>query len=89
MKNGSIMVEAPGVLANDTDPDGDPLTAKLMTAPKHGKVVMSPQGAFYYRPDMDYVGDDEFFYQPFDGTTYSANAGRVSIVVIPPLEKKP
>ena len=86
--NTVMKIEAPGVLANDRDPDGDRLTAKLMTPPKHGKVILAPDGSFYYQPDADYVGDDEFFYQPFDGQTYSANAGRVSIIVIPPLSAR-
>ena len=29
----ALTVAAPGVLANDTDPDGDPLTAALVTGP--------------------------------------------------------
>ena len=31
-----LTVSAPGVLANDTDVDGDPLTAVLVTGPTHG-----------------------------------------------------
>ena len=29
---------APGVLKNDSDADGDPLTARLVTGPSHGKL---------------------------------------------------
>ena len=31
-----LTVGAPGVLANDTDVDGDPLSAALVTGPAHG-----------------------------------------------------
>ena len=33
-----LTVPAPGVLGNDGDPDGDPLTAVLVTGPSHGSL---------------------------------------------------
>ena len=35
-ENTTLTVPAPGVLGNDTDPDGDTLTAVLVSAPQHG-----------------------------------------------------
>lgn len=34
-----LTVSAPGVLANDTDPNGDPLTAQLVDGPANGTLV--------------------------------------------------
>src|SRR5262249_11337796 len=36
---GGFPAAAPGVLANDTDPDGDPLTALLVSGPAHGQLT--------------------------------------------------
>jgi hypothetical protein len=40
-----------GVLANDTDPDGDPLTAEAITQPTNGVLSLSPNGSFFYTPN--------------------------------------
>jgi hypothetical protein len=40
-----------GVLANDTDPDGDPLTAEAITQPANGVLSLSPNGSFFYTPN--------------------------------------
>ena len=60
------------VLTNDTDPDGDPLTASLGTPPANGTVVVQPNGDFTYTPDPDFNGTDTFTYvatDPNGGTT--------------------
>ena len=36
-----------GVLANDTDAEGDPLTAKLVSGPADGALTLNPDGSFY------------------------------------------
>src|SRR5690606_16057175 len=48
-------VAAGGVLANDVDPDGDPITAVLDEAPQHGQLTLHPDGSFVYTPDADFV----------------------------------
>jgi VCBS repeat-containing protein len=58
-----------GVLANDSDPDGDPLTALLITGPTHGSLVLLSNGGFSFIPDADFRGIDTFVYQPFDGAS--------------------
>jgi VCBS repeat-containing protein len=62
-----LNIAAPGVLANDSDPDGDPLTATLLTGPAHGTLTVNPDGSFTYTPDKDYNGPDSFTYQADDG----------------------
>ena len=44
--NSTLNVAAPGVLANDTDLDGDPLQAVLVSGPSHGILSLSTNGGF-------------------------------------------
>ena len=75
-----IRVPTPGVLANDSDANGDALTAVLRSQPAHGQVTLNADGSFNYLPDAGYFGDDSFSYAAFDGTLRSDDA-RVSIRV--------
>src|SRR5207247_3864355 len=44
----TLTVSAPGVLANDSDVDGDALTAVHFTSPSHGTLPGSATGGFAY-----------------------------------------
>lgn len=55
-----------GLLANDTDADGDPLYAQLVNAPEHGTLTMGRYGSFTYTPDQDFNGTDQFTYMASD-----------------------
>ena len=57
---------APGVLGNDVDLDGDPLTATLVSGPAHGTLTFNPDGSFVYTPDANYSGPDSFTYTVSD-----------------------
>jgi hypothetical protein len=67
----TLTVPPAGVLLNDTDPNGDPLTAKLRTPPANGTVELSPNGGFVYKPNPGHVGEDSFTYWASDGGTSS------------------
>ncbi len=71
-----------GVLANDTDADGDTLAAILVTGPAHGTLTLQPDGRFTYTPPANFNGPDSFTYKVSDGTVDSAPA-TVSITVTP------
>jgi parallel beta-helix repeat protein len=71
------------VLANDSDPDDDPLTVTGATAPAHGTAVVNPDNTITYAPDSDYTGPDSFGYEISDGNGGTASA-TVSIVVNTP-----
>ena len=66
-----LTVAAAGVLANDTDADGDTLTAVLVTGPTHGTLTLNADGSFTYTPAANYNGTDSFTYQANDGTADS------------------
>ena len=83
-----IQVDRPGVLANDTDADGDDLKAKLVGGPDHGKLDLHDQGEFDYEPDHGFAGTDVFTYRAVDGADQSAVI-RVVIDVTPKATPQP
>jgi bacillopeptidase F len=82
-KSISLNVVAPGVLSNDTDQDGDTLTAVLNTPPAAGSLVFNADGSFNYTPDPAAVDGDivNFTYFANDGTQNSTLPATVTINV--------
>ena len=58
-----------GVLANDTDVEGDTLTATLVEGPANGSLTLNADGSFSYAPDAGFTGTDEFTYAVEGGDT--------------------
>ena len=77
-----LTVNAPGVLANDSDPESAPLTAVNATTPAHGALTLNANGSFSYTPATNYAGGDSFTYQAFDGGRFSTPA-TVTLTVTP------
>jgi hypothetical protein len=73
-RNQALTVAPTGVLADDTDSDGDPLTAILLVSPAHGTLALGAGGGFTFTPDAGYVGPDAFAYRASDGTDTSGPA---------------
>jgi cell wall-associated NlpC family hydrolase len=69
-----LTVNAPGVLGNDTDDEGEALTAKLETNVANGTLALAADGSFTYAPKANYHGSDSFTYSAFDGSDYSTPA---------------
>ncbi|MEQ1825297.1 MAG: Ig-like domain-containing protein [Pirellula sp.] len=80
-QNSLLTVPARGVLINDTDVDGEPLTSVLATAPSRGSVTLNADGSFIYTPNLDFSGLDTFTYRASDAT--SSATATVSITVVP------
>lgn len=80
----SLTVAAPGVLGNDTDADGDALTADLVAGPAHGVLELHADGGYTYRPSAGWHGSDTFTYRAYDGTAYSAPALVALTINAPP-----
>ncbi len=78
---GELVVPAPGLLSNDSDPDGDEITPLLETEPDHGTVTLQLDGAFTYTPEAGFSGTDAFTYFVSDGIVNS-NLADVTITVI-------
>ncbi|HEX3287770.1 MAG TPA: Ig-like domain-containing protein, partial [Mycobacterium sp.] len=78
--NTAKVQAAPGVLANDTDADSDPLTAVLVSNVTHGTLSLNANGGFTYTPTAGYSGADTFTYKANDGTADS-NVATVSLTI--------
>ena len=75
-----LVIAAPGVLFNDSDIDGDALSAILKSQPANGAVTLNRNGGFTYTPDAHFNGIDTFTYAASDGTLES-NTVTVKIIV--------
>jgi hypothetical protein len=80
-KDTPLPVAQPGVLSNDSDVDGDPLTAVLVSGPAHGTLTLNANGSFTYTPTTGYIGADSFTYKANDGTANS-NVATVNLTVV-------
>lgn len=58
---------ADGLLANDSDPAGDDLTAVVVEGPANGSLNLDADGSFTYEPDAGFIGSDSFTYSANDG----------------------
>jgi FtsP/CotA-like multicopper oxidase with cupredoxin domain len=78
---GSLNVPAAGVLTNDTDADGDPLTAVLAAGPDAGSsLTLNADGSFSYTPNPA-LTSDSFTYFANDGFESSLSPAVVSITI--------
>ncbi|MEA2154623.1 MAG: extracellular elastinolytic metalloproteinase [Solirubrobacteraceae bacterium] len=76
------------VLSNDSDPDGDAITAAVTSRPAHGTLTLSADGSLTYAADGGFSGIDTFTYVATDGTAQSAPA-TVTITVSAPAAGAP
>jgi hypothetical protein len=84
----TLVVNAPGVLANDGDPEGHALTVTVTSQPANGKLSPAPDGSFTYTPKAGYFGADSFRYTVNDGLVDSLEATvliTVNEVNLPPV----
>ena len=70
-----LVVDAPGLLVNDFDPESDPIASGFHSDPPNGTIlVMVQDGAFAYEPDPGFVGVDSLVYAVRDGLGSSTGA---------------
>lgn len=79
-EDGALTVAAPGLLANDSDADGDALGIASYTNTANGNLLANPDGSFTYTPNADFTGTDTFSYTGSDGNGGLATAS-VTITV--------
>lgn len=79
-EDSPLSVTSGAVLANDTDPEADALSAMLVTGPAHGTIALSGNGTFTYTPEANFNGTDTFRYKANDGGSDS-NVASVTLTV--------
>jgi VCBS repeat-containing protein len=77
-----IVALANSVLVNDTDLEGNTLTAIPDVGPANGTLTLNANGTFTYTPAANYNGSDSFTYHANDATGNS-NIATVTITVSP------
>ena len=78
----ALSISSPGILANDTDVDGDPRTALLVSSVSQGTLTLNANGSFIYTPNANYHGSDAFSYRATDGIA-TGNVAIVNLTVTP------
>jgi VCBS repeat-containing protein len=78
-----LNISAPGVLANDSDADDNPITSIKVTDPAHGVLELQADGSFTYSPSANYSGTDSFTYKANDSKADS-NIATVSVTINSP-----
>ncbi len=78
------------VLANDSDPDGDPLSVLTVSSAANGEAVLNADGSIAYTPSAGFVGIDTFTYDVTDGTgtsraTVTVTVSAPSVPAVPPV----
>jgi VCBS repeat-containing protein len=76
-QGNGLVVAAPGVLSNDTDPDPQTITVQAprpLSGPSNGSLTLNADGSFTYTPDAGFTGTDSFTYRATDGIADSAVA---------------
>jgi hypothetical protein len=76
------------VIANDSDPDGDPLTVQSVTTPQFGTAVISNNMVIYMPTPTGVIGTDTFNYTINDGRGGTATA-TVTVTIGPPPNRPP
>ncbi|MCB1560855.1 MAG: cadherin-like domain-containing protein [Xanthomonadales bacterium] len=82
-EDNTLNIPATGLLANDTDDDGDSLTASLVDdSAANGSVTVNADGSFGYTPNLNFCDDANpvsFTYQASDGETTSAATASILV----------
>jgi protocatechuate 3,4-dioxygenase beta subunit len=76
-----LTVSSPGILSNDADANGFPLTAVVINGPAHGALTLNADGSFTYTPNQGFIGTDSFTYVCNDGPLNS-NMATVTLRVL-------
>ncbi len=66
------------MLANDTDPENQQLSATVVSGPSNGTLTLRADGSFSYVPRSGFTGKEVFTYQISDGVLSS---GVVTVVI--------
>lgn len=82
VEGGTLVSTVPGVLWNDSDAEGAPLSVSLVSGPANGSLSLNADGSFTYIHDDSETTADAFVYMVSDGVGGTATA-TVSLAVTP------
>lgn len=80
LRNNTLIVNSPGILGNDTDLNGDSMTAVLVTPPAAGDLGLNANGSFTYQAPAT-AGTRFFTYRAVDSTGRQSAPITVSLQV--------
>jgi hypothetical protein len=83
-ENRTLEIAAPGVIANDSDPEADPISVALISATSNGKIVAKEVGSFRYTPDPGFTGVDSFRYAVEDDHGRSTGLVVDAVITVTP-----
>jgi hypothetical protein len=73
-EDNTLNVSGPGVLTNDSEPNGFAISVISYTQPTHGSVTVNASGSYSYIPAADYNGSDSFTYTLTNGNARASTA---------------
>jgi hypothetical protein len=90
LQNTALVVPAPGLLANDLDPDGDAIIVSNFIGPTNGILTsIVTNGSFTYVPNAGFTGSDQFSYTLLDADGNYSDPVIVTLEVVAPGGDKP
>lgn len=85
-----LSVDAPGVLNNDTDAQGDALEAVLQSGPSNAaSFTLYADGSFTYTPKLNFNGTDSFTYKARDEHGALSNQAATVTITVNPVNDPP
>ena len=75
------------MLKNDSDIEGTPLTAVLVTPTQNGSITLNADGSFVYTPNPHFFGQDTFVYRASDGELESTDI--TNYIDVKPVNDRP
>ncbi len=82
LEDQTLSVPAPGLLLNDTNPDGGTPKITIDNAPLHGGLSANADGSFTYVPMPNYNGPDSFQYHLTSAAGLTSAPATVSLTVV-------
>ncbi len=71
-----------------TDPENQPMTFSVVTAPRRGTVELHEDGSFTYTPNENKVGKDSFTFTATDQAGNTSEPGEITIEIKKPTDRQ-
>jgi VCBS repeat-containing protein len=77
-----LILDAPGVIHNDSDIENDNLSVILQNEPAHGSLELYIDGSFTYTPTLNFNGVDTFTYNLSDGYLTASATATITVTAV-------